>query len=48
MPEFWYDAPSDTRDMVARERGLASHASMLGISVLVFALLIAALLIAHH
>ena len=45
MPEFWYDAPSDTRDLAARERALASHASMLGLSVLVFALLIAALFI---
>lgn len=48
MPEFWYDAPSDTRDMAARERTLASHAGMLGLSVLVFALVIAALLLAHH
>jgi hypothetical protein len=46
MPEFWYDA-SDTRDLAARERALASHTSMLGLAVLVFGLLIAALLIAR-
>jgi len=45
MPEFWYEAPSDTRDMAARERALAGHATMLGMAVIVFALLIAALLI---
>jgi len=45
MPEFWYDAPSDTRDMAARERALAGHARMLGLAVLVFALLVAALLL---
>jgi hypothetical protein len=48
MPEFWYDAPSDTRDMVARERALTSHGSMLGLAVLVFALFIAALIIARY
>jgi hypothetical protein len=47
MPEFWYDAASDTRDLVARERALDSHTSMLGLAVLVFALVIAALLIAR-
>lgn len=47
MPEFWYDAPSDTRDMVARERALVSHTSILGLSVLVMGLLVAALLIAR-
>jgi hypothetical protein len=47
MPEFWYDAPSDTRDMVARERALSSHSSMLGLAVLVFALLVAALFLAR-
>jgi hypothetical protein len=45
MPEFWYDAPSDTRDMVARERALSSHSSMLGLAVLVFAALIVALFV---
>ena len=47
MPEFWYDAASDTRDLVARERALDSHTSMLGLAVLVFGLIIAALLIAR-
>jgi hypothetical protein len=47
MPEFWYDAPSDTRDMAARERSVAEHATVLGLSVLLFALLVAALLLAH-
>ncbi|HEX5062513.1 MAG TPA: hypothetical protein VFV99_24240 [Kofleriaceae bacterium] len=47
MPEFWYDAPSDTRDMAARERALSGHTSMLGIAVLVLALLVAALYVAH-
>jgi len=45
MPEFWYDSPSHTRDMAARERALAGHAAMLGMAVIVFALLVAALLI---
>jgi hypothetical protein len=45
MPEFWYDTPSLTRDMAARERALTSHGSMLGLAVLVFALLIVALLV---
>jgi hypothetical protein len=46
MPEFWYDAPSDTRDMAARERALASHSTMLGVAVLVFALFVATLVLA--
>ena len=46
MPEFWYDTPSDTRDMAARERALASHSTLLGLAVLLFAVLIAALLLA--
>ena len=44
MPEFWYEAPTDPRDNANQER-LSSHASMLGVAVLVFALLVAALLI---
>ena len=47
MPEFWYDAPSDTRDMAARERALSGHTSMLGLAVLVLALFVAALYVAH-
>jgi hypothetical protein len=47
MPEFWYDTPSDTRDMAARERVLPSHTSMLGLAVLVFALVVAALVVAR-
>ena len=45
MPEFWYDAEPNPGEV--RERVLTSHTSMLGLSVLVFALLIAALLIAR-
>jgi hypothetical protein len=47
MPEFWYEPPTDARDATDRERTLASHASMLGIAVLVFTLLVAALLLAR-
>jgi hypothetical protein len=47
MPEFWYEPPTDARDASDRGRTLASHASMLGIAVLVFTLLVAALLIAR-
>ena len=47
MPEFWYDPPSDTRDLAARERAIADHARMLGLAVLVFALFVAALVIAR-
>ncbi|HEY5927919.1 MAG TPA: hypothetical protein VIV11_39805 [Kofleriaceae bacterium] len=47
MPEFWYDAPSDTRNMANRERTLTGHASMLGLAVLVFALFVAALVLAR-
>ena len=45
MPEFWYEAP--TNPDAAAERVLTTHTSMLGLAVLVFALLIAALLIAR-
>ena len=47
MPEFWYEPPTETRDLAARERDLASHARMLGLAVLVFALLVTALLLAR-
>jgi hypothetical protein len=47
MPEFWYDTPSDTRDMAARERVLPSHTSMLGLALLVVALVVLALLAAR-
>jgi hypothetical protein len=47
MPEFWYEAPTNSRDLTGRERVLTSHSSMLGLAVLVFALIIAALLIAR-
>jgi hypothetical protein len=46
MPEFWYEAPTNG-EVAAREGVLPSHTTMLGLSVLVFALLIAALLIAR-
>lgn len=45
MPEFWYEAPTNARD--DGERVLTSHTSMLGLAVLVFGLIIAALLIAR-
>jgi hypothetical protein len=48
MPEFWYDPPSEARDMASRERALAGHATMLGASVLVLALIVAALFLVHH
>ena len=47
MPEFWYDPPTETRDMAAREIAFAGHARMLGLAVLVFALLVTALLLAR-
>jgi hypothetical protein len=47
MPDFWYDAPSETRDMVARERGLPGHASMLGLAILAFSLVVAAIVVAR-
>ena len=45
MPEFWYEAEANTDGV--REPVLTSHTRLLGLSVLVFALLIAALLIAR-
>jgi hypothetical protein len=47
MPEFWYEAASETRDMAARERAVATHCSVLGLSVLVLAMIVSALLIAR-
>jgi hypothetical protein len=47
MPEFWYETPTNPRDLPGRERVLTSHYSMLGLAVLVFALIIVALLIAR-
>ena len=47
MPEFWYDPPTETRDMAAREIAFAGHARLLGLAVLVFALLVTALLLAR-
>lgn len=47
MPEFWYEPPSETRDMAARERAMPSHGGMLGLAVLVLALVVLALLIAR-
>jgi hypothetical protein len=47
MPEFWYERPTSTREELSGERGLTTHSSMLGLAVLVFALIIAALLIAR-
>jgi hypothetical protein len=46
MPEFWYEAPTGTRDET-RGQTLISHTSMLALAVLVFALLVAALFIAR-
>jgi hypothetical protein len=46
MPEFWYEGPTDTRDAAA-DRPFTTHSSMLRLAVLVFALIIAALLIAR-
>jgi hypothetical protein len=47
MPEFWYESPPHARDEAASERGRVHPVSLLGIAVLVFALLVAALLIAR-
>jgi hypothetical protein len=48
MPEFWYDVPSDTRDMAARERAVADHTSILGLSVIVMTVIVVVLLLAQR
>jgi hypothetical protein len=46
MPGFWYDAPTETRGIAARDRVPPSHGIMLAIAVLVFALFVFALFVA--
>lgn len=44
MPERWYE-PSETRDLVARERAHAEHTPTSGIVAVVLVLIAAALLV---